>query len=119
MRHRFPRWVFSLIGALSFTDPVLVNAEAPGAYADTARSYLVVRDERVLWEHEPALELPPASLTKLLTALVVLDSKDWDSERWIPVTSAAAAMAPTRLGLRAGEEVTAGAALGAMLIRSA
>jgi D-alanyl-D-alanine carboxypeptidase (penicillin-binding protein 5/6) len=77
-----------------------------------------VRDGRLLKAHAAALELPPASLTKLLTALVVLDS-DWNADRWLPVSRAAAAIPPTRLGLREGEEVTAGAALAAMLIRSA
>ena len=95
-----------------------VRAEAPDAYADAARSYLVVRDDQILWERAPALELQPASLTKLLTALVVLDS-DWDAARWMPVSTSAATIAPTRIGLRAGEQVTAGAALGAMLIHSA
>ena len=118
MQLALPPWAASLIGALSFAVIGFAHAAAPDAYAETARSYLVVRDERVLWEREPVLELQPASLTKLLTALVVLDS-NWNSERWIPVTRAAAAAAPTRVGLRAGEEVTAGAALGAMLIRSA
>ncbi len=94
------------------------RAEAPGAFADTARSYLVVRDDRVVWSREPELQLQPASLTKLLTALVVLDANP-DMERWLPVSASAAQVAPTKLGLRAGEEITAGAALAAMLVRSA
>jgi len=106
-----------LAGALILIDAP-VRALAPDAYTDAARSYLVVRDEQVLWERAPALELPPASLTKLLTALVVLDS-GWSADRWLTVSAAAAAIAPTRIGLRAREEVTAGSALAAMLIHSA
>ncbi|HEY6641426.1 hypothetical protein [Povalibacter sp.] len=87
-------------------------------YPDTARSYVLVLDGKPLWQREPALALQPASLTKLLTALVVLES-DWDPDRWLTVSATAAATPPTRLGLRAGEQVTAGAALAAMLIRSA
>ncbi len=110
------RWVTSSIGALFLF--VVGTAVAVGSQSDIARSYLVVRDGRVLKSHAPTLELPPASLTKLLTALVVLES-NWSAERWLPVSRAAAAIPPTRVGLREGEQVTAGAALAAMLIRSA
>jgi D-alanyl-D-alanine carboxypeptidase (penicillin-binding protein 5/6) len=71
-----------------------------------------------LWERAPSLELQPASLTKLLTALVVVDS-GWNADRWLPVSAAAAGIAPTRIGLRSDEEITAGAALTAMLVHSA
>jgi D-alanyl-D-alanine carboxypeptidase (penicillin-binding protein 5/6) len=108
----------SVVGVLLLVAASPLPAAAPTAYADAARSYLVVRDDQVVWEREPTLELQPASLTKLLTALVVLDS-DWDADRWLPVSAAAAGAAPTRLGLRKGEEVTAGAAMAAMLIKSA
>ena len=106
------------MGAMISTIVAPVRAAAPDAYADAARSYLVVRDEQVLWERAPSLQLQPASLTKLLTALVVLDS-DWNADRWIPVSATAAGIAPTRIGLRSGEEITAGAALAAMLVHSA
>jgi D-alanyl-D-alanine carboxypeptidase (penicillin-binding protein 5/6) len=79
---------------------------------------LLVRDQQTIWQRAPTLQLQPASLTKLLTALVVLES-NWNSERWLPVSAYAASVPPSRLGLRAGEQITAGAALAAMLIRSA
>lgn len=107
----------SLIGAL------LLGLMAPLAtaldlYPQAARSYLLVRDDEVVADRASTQRLPPASLTKLLTALVVLDS-DWDAERWLTVSANAANTPPTRVGLRAGEQITAGAALAAMLIRSA
>ena len=95
-----------------------VSDAAPDPYPDSARSYLLELDGQTVWAREPALTLQPASLSKLLTALVVLDAQ-WDAERWLRVSSKAASTPPTRLGLRAGEEITAGAALAAMLIRSA
>lgn len=88
-------------------------------YPDAARSYLLARDGVVLAAREPNLQLPPASLTKLLTALVIVDDEHWNAESWLPVSATAAAIPPTRAGLRAGEEITAGAALAAMLVRSA
>ncbi len=88
------------------------------SYPSAARSYLVVLDQQLLWQRAPTQRLQPASLAKLLTALVVLDS-DWNAERWITVSKYAASVPPSRLGLKAGEQITAGAALAAMLIRSA
>src|SRR5687767_8915092 len=108
----------SLIGALVLTIAAPLRAATLDPYPQTARSYLLVRDERVLWERAPSLPLQPASLTKLLTALVVLEA-GWDADRWLTVSASAAATPPTRLGLRTGEQITAGAALAAMLIRSA
>jgi serine-type D-Ala-D-Ala carboxypeptidase (penicillin-binding protein 5/6) len=89
------------------------------AYPDAARSYLLARDGVVLAAREPNLQRAPASLTKLLTALVILEDDHWNAEAWLPVSATAAAIPPTRAGLRAGEQITAGAALAAMLVRSA
>jgi D-alanyl-D-alanine carboxypeptidase (penicillin-binding protein 5/6) len=107
-----------LVGALLLTLTSPLHAEARDPYPTAARSYLVVLDQQLLWQRAPTLRLQPASLAKLLTALVVLES-DWDAERWISVSNYAAGVPPSRLGLKAGEQITAGAALAAMLIRSA
>lgn len=111
------RLIAFLTGALLLTLHVPAQA-TPDASAEPARSYLLVRDGEILKEHDAHLPLPPASLTKLLTALVVLES-GWDPDRWLTVSAAAAAKPPARLGLRSGEQITAGAALASMLIRSA
>ena len=107
----------TLIGALLFnlTFSVAAAGEDP---SEPARSYLLIRDGKIVRERDTNLPLQPASLTKLLTALVVLDS-DWNPDRWLTVSAGAAAKPPARLGLRAGEQITAGAALASMLIRSA
>jgi D-alanyl-D-alanine carboxypeptidase (penicillin-binding protein 5/6) len=102
-------WVLAISGPLSAaTDP----------YPQSARSYLLELDGEVLWQRDAALTVQPASLGKLLTALVVLDA-GWDADRWIAVSPGVAATPPPRHGVRAGEQITAGAALAAMLIRSA
>jgi D-alanyl-D-alanine carboxypeptidase (penicillin-binding protein 5/6) len=107
----------------SLTGALLLALAAPFAtaldlYPQAARSYILIRDDKIVAERASTQRLPPASLTKLLTALVVLDS-NWDAERWLTVSAKAASTPPTRVGLRAGEQITAGAALAAMLIRSA
>ncbi|MBM0106137.1 D-alanyl-D-alanine carboxypeptidase [Steroidobacter sp. S1-65] len=108
----------SLLGALFLTIAVPLYADAPDPYPHAARSYLLVRDDQILWQRAPTLQLQPASLAKLLTALVVLET-DWKADRWLTVSAYAASVPPSRLGLKAGEQITAGAALAAMLIRSA
>ena len=95
-----------------------LRAAASDPYPDASRSYVLVRDGQILWQRAPDLSLQPASLTKLLTALVLLES-NWQPDDWLTVSATAAAVPPARLGLRTGEQITAGAALAAMLIRSA
>jgi D-alanyl-D-alanine carboxypeptidase (penicillin-binding protein 5/6) len=106
----------------------LVAQDAPAAaqrgfvpydrYPDAAAAYAVVLDGRLLWAR--ALDEPhaPASLSKLLAALVILESH-WDPNRNVRISAAAVAVDGTRVGLRAGEELTARDALTAMLVRSA
>ncbi len=61
---------------------------------------------------------PPASLAKLISALVLLRGS-WDDTRVIRISKAAATIEGTQLGLREGEQIRAGDALTAMLLRSA
>lgn len=107
-----------MVGALSLALASSVHAETPDPYPSAARSYLVALDDQLLWQRAPTQRLQPASLAKLLTALVVLES-DWNAERWLTVSKYAASVPPSRLGLKASEQITAGAALAATLIRSA
>ncbi|MDG4549605.1 MAG: D-alanyl-D-alanine carboxypeptidase [Candidatus Contendobacter sp.] len=55
----------------------------------------------VLFAKEPHLRLPPASTTKVLTALVALERLDLNAR--ILVSPQAATAPPSRIGLRAGE----------------
>ncbi len=64
----------------------------------------------------------PASLTKLMTTYVVLDAIEngrLSFDQRLPVSAAAARQPPTRIGLRAGGEITVLQALQALLTRSA
>jgi len=55
----------------------------------------------ILFAKEPWLRLPPASTTKVLTALVALEHINVNAR--IPVSPQAASAPPSRIGLRAGE----------------
>lgn len=86
----------------------------PGAGA----SYVVVRDGAVLWERHPDAPHAPASLAKLMAALVAVEA-GFDPAAWIPVSRRAARADGARLGLREGEALRAGDALAATLVASA
>ncbi|MGB5062740.1 MAG: hypothetical protein WBQ37_03125 [Candidatus Competibacter sp.] len=70
----------------------------------------------ILFAKEPHLRLPPASTTKVLTSLVVLDRLDPNAR--LPVSAQAASVAPSRIGLRAGEMVTMQDLMYGLLLKS-
>ena len=88
------------------------------AYPGAAASYLLVADGQPLWAHAPSLPRPPASLAKLMTALVLLDD-GWQPQAIVTASTRAVHVDGTRLGLRVGESLRAEDALVALLVRSA
>ena len=88
------------------------------AYPRAAAAYVLATDDHVLWARNADKPLPPASLAKLLSALVLLRGR-WNETEIITISAAAAAIEGTQIGLRAGEKIRAGDALTAMLLRSA
>lgn len=70
---------------------------------DAARAYLVEIDGAPVWSHAASTPLPPASLTKILMALLVLD--DWRPDEVVIANAAVAAATGSRLGLKAGDRM--------------
>lgn len=70
----------------------------------------------VLWREDPSQELPVASLTKMMTALVVVDRAKPDRE--YRVTRQAIDFSGSAVGLPRGKRVEAESLLAAMLIQS-
>jgi len=89
----------------------------PDPWPKAAAAYLVVVNGAVLWARAPDLALPPASLTKIMTALLVLES--WAPDDIVTVSPRAAAATGSRLGLRAGEQLSMTSAFDALLVSSA
>jgi len=71
----------------------------------------------VLYEWNPDLSLPPASVTKILTGLVILEHGRLQDS--VVVSQTAAGTGGHRLGLRTGQRLSLGDLLAAILIRSA
>jgi len=92
-------------------------AKTPDPYPRAAAAYLVEVNGAVLWARAEDQSLPPASLTKIMTALVLLEQ--WAPEAIITVSPLAASASGSRLGLRAGDQLRAGDALTALLVASA
>jgi D-alanyl-D-alanine carboxypeptidase (penicillin-binding protein 5/6) len=85
----------------------------------TARAAILIDNEsgEVIWEHNPDQPLPPASTTKVLTALIALQSGRLDES--FPVSSVAAAAPPSKIYLRAGSRVRLDDLVYAILLNSA
>ncbi len=80
-------------------------AAAPDLGLHARSAVLVDLDtRRVLWARDPHGRRAPASLTKLMTAIVAMDVAGPD--RRVTVTGEAAAAEPSRMGLTAGETLT-------------
>jgi len=69
-------------------------------------AYLVDLDTRmVMWERDPETTRAPASLTKLITAMVAVDDAG-SLDRVVEVTPAATQVVPSVMGLSPGERLT-------------
>ena len=109
----FPLILFLLLFAL--LSPALGAEEAPISLR--AKAYLVKKDGVPLWAYRERESLPPASLTKIMTALLALELGHL--EKIVVISPEAAAETGSRIGLRAGDRLTLNDLLQAMLIKSA
>jgi D-alanyl-D-alanine carboxypeptidase (penicillin-binding protein 5/6) len=97
--------------------PASAQSSAADRYPDIAAAYAVAVDGEILWAGKPDAPRQPASLAKLLTALVLLES-GWDSDALVKVSAAAAGIEGSRIGLRRGEQLRASDLLTGTLVRS-
>ena len=100
--------------------PAAAPKPAPGPGKEVRARYAILVDPvtgEVLWGRRSRTPAPPASLTKMLTALAVRASLDLDT---VTVASKAAAAQPARrLAVRRGQKLTVEQALKALMIVSA
>jgi D-alanyl-D-alanine carboxypeptidase len=105
---------FLLLGIVA----AAATAQAAGPYV-TARAAVIVdaASGETLWEQNADVPLPPASTTKVLTAILALESGRLDAT--VPVSPEAAETAPSKIGLRPGDRMAVGDLLYAVLLNSA
>jgi D-alanyl-D-alanine carboxypeptidase (penicillin-binding protein 5/6) len=98
---------------------VAPKAQADGSdpFPHVAAAYLIETDGTTVWTHQANRRLPPASLTKIMTALLVLERGQLGET--VTVSAAAAAETGHQLRLRAKETWRAEDLLAATLIESA
>ena len=87
----------------------------PKAEAD---AYLLLVDGAAVSGRDADLPRPPASLVKLMTAIVA-SGDGWDPKKVVVVSKAAANAGGAALPLKEGDRILAGELLAAMLVRSA
>lgn len=92
-------------------------AAAEDRYPRAAEAYLVKRDGRVLWAGAEDRPMAPASLTKMMTALLVLERNALSEV--VTVSRAAARETGSRIGLSPGDQLLAYDLLAAAVVRSA
>ncbi|MBP2689440.1 MAG: Serine-type D-Ala-D-Ala carboxypeptidase [Deltaproteobacteria bacterium] len=94
------------------------RVEAAGdPFGNVAAAYLVKVDGREVWARNPSTRLPPGSLAKVMTSLLVLERADLG--QLVTVSRDASRETGTRLGLAPGDRMTALELLAATLIGSA
>lgn len=107
------RWLSGWLLLLAFQCAAAQTDPFPGV----AAAYLVEVDGKTLWGNSVHSRLPPASLTKVMTALLVLER--YQPEAVVTVNTQAAQETGSRLGLRRGDRMRMKDLLAAMLLNSA
>ena len=108
--------VTTLACALAGLGGTQARAAAPSV---EARSGILIdtMSGKVLWSKSPDLRLAPASCTKIMTALLVLE-RYRDLDRYVRVPSAATQQQGVAVGLRTGDRITVQQALRALMVRA-
>ncbi len=100
--------------------PILIAQLASGQEPQVKAVSALLGDAdlgRILWEKNPGVSCYPASLTKLMTALLVLEHARPDEKVQVPLDIGP--VGGSTMGLKPGEEVTLYDLLAGMLLQSA
>ena len=90
----------------NFSNLWLATNRQPNLPIHGQAAYLVDLDTRlVLWQRDPETSRAPASLTKLITAMVAVDDST-SLDQVVTVTKAATQITPSVMGLSTGERLT-------------
>jgi len=110
----------SLLTLIAFCAVSLASDAGASVSALVSAPSVVLLDpasKQVLFSKAPNRKQPPASTTKLVTALVVLDHRSLNE--WVTVSSKLGSVEPTKLYLRPGDQLRVRDLLKALLMKSA
>ncbi|MEI7842552.1 MAG: D-alanyl-D-alanine carboxypeptidase family protein [Gallionellaceae bacterium] len=108
--------LFLLIG-LWLLPQFSYSAAQPDPFPQVAVAYFVELNGEVIWERQARKRLPIASLTKLMTALLVLEQNQLQNV--VNVSASATHETGSRINLKVGERFTVQDLLAATLMNSA
>lgn len=111
------RWTTAtIVLAMALVVPAVARAEGPYL---TARAAILMdaASGQVLWEDDADVPLPPASTTKVMTAILALESHRLSES--FRVSAAAAGAAPSSIGLQPGQRMELRDLLYALMLNSA
>lgn len=113
MRH----WWLIIVALAAFIG--MGRSDEPQPLTVTAKSALLADAEtgEILWQRNPDLPCYPASLTKIMTAVLILEHGNLDD--WVTITKDAAFTGESSMALKEGERVRLRDLLNAILVRSA
>lgn len=92
------------LSVLLFTAATTV-ARAPAPIAEMAQSYVVRINAETVWSHDAQKRLPPASLTKVMVAFLLMEA-DYRPEKIVTISHMAASATGSRLKIKTGERYT-------------
>lgn len=112
-------YLFNIIAAVLFLSGLtaIPSHAAISPFANSATSYLVQVNGSIFREKNPDLRRPPASLTKIMTALIVMER--CDPHQVVTVSRAASRETGSRIGLKRGQKFRVHDLLAATLMASA
>jgi D-alanyl-D-alanine carboxypeptidase (penicillin-binding protein 5/6) len=108
-----------MMGVVALLCPAYAHAAIGEPANITARAAVIMDAESgtVLWERNPQLELPPASTTKVMTAILALESGNLG--RSFPASAEACRVSPSKVNLQTGQRLSLEDLVYAILLNSA
>jgi serine-type D-Ala-D-Ala carboxypeptidase (penicillin-binding protein 5/6) len=106
-----------LILALAFTSSLFLSDAFAGKIRSRAAVAMDAETGELLYSKNPCRQLPPASTTKLMTAIVTVENEDLT--KIVTISKKASNARPSKLGLKEGDLITIENLLYATLLASA
>ena len=114
-----------LLTALPLSVTAAEGGSAPApAFTPNCKSAVLMEAStgRILYAHNPAEAMPPASVTKIMTLLLVMECMDAGTLKWedtVTASAHAASMGGSQIFLKEGEQMTARDLIKSVVIASA